>query len=160
MDNCLARMLVRCTATRVTAKDRKQRQAEAAGVLWAVKAKAKPGCPLSISPRDVRRFGKFRARSSTSSGDERSNRLSKGSLSRLAKIVARSTRCSRRQPIPCPQDFHVRCSRRGESPCGAKRAIHIVGRDVTLDGYDLTDLTVIIDNSALEPQRSAIAAPL
>ncbi len=33
------------------ANDRKQRQAEAAGVLWAVKAKAKPGRPLSLSQR-------------------------------------------------------------------------------------------------------------
>ena len=41
------------------ANDRKQRQAEAAGVLWAVKAKAKPGHPLSISQRRRnRRFGK------------------------------------------------------------------------------------------------------
>ena len=45
------------------ANDRKQRQAEAAGVLWAVKAKAKPGCPLSISQRRRnRRFGKIRAK--------------------------------------------------------------------------------------------------
>src|SRR6476660_3061484 len=45
------------------ANDRKQRQAEAAGVLWAVKAKAKPGRPLSISQRRRnRRFGKIRAK--------------------------------------------------------------------------------------------------
>ena len=45
------------------ANDRKQRQAEAAGVLWAVKAKAKPGRPLSISQRRRnRRFGKVRAK--------------------------------------------------------------------------------------------------
>src|SRR6187401_1382920 len=45
------------------ANDRKQQQAEAAGVLWAVKAKAKPGCPLSISQRRRnRRFGKIRAK--------------------------------------------------------------------------------------------------
>jgi IS5 family transposase len=44
------------------ANDRKQRQAEAAGVLWGVKAKAKPGRPLSISQRRRnRRFGKIRA---------------------------------------------------------------------------------------------------
>ena len=37
--------------------------AEAAGVLWAVKAKAKPGRPLSISQRRRnRRFGKIRAK--------------------------------------------------------------------------------------------------
>jgi len=45
------------------ANDRKQRQAEAADVLWAVKAKAKPGRPLSISQRRRnRRFGKVRAK--------------------------------------------------------------------------------------------------
>ena len=45
------------------ANDRKQRQAEAAGVLWAVKAKAKPGRPLSISQRRRNhRFGKIRAK--------------------------------------------------------------------------------------------------
>jgi len=45
------------------ANDRKQRQAEAAGVLWAVKAKAKPGRPLSISQRRRnRRFGRVRAK--------------------------------------------------------------------------------------------------
>jgi len=45
------------------ANDRKQRQAEAAGVLWAVKAKAKPGRQLSISQRRRnRRFGKIRAK--------------------------------------------------------------------------------------------------
>src|SRR6478752_594014 len=45
------------------ANDRKQQQAEAAGVLWAVKAKAKPGRPLSISQRRRNhRFGKIRAK--------------------------------------------------------------------------------------------------
>ena len=45
------------------ANDRKQRQAEAAGVLWAVKAKAKPGRPLSISQRRRNhRSGKIRAK--------------------------------------------------------------------------------------------------
>jgi transposase, IS5 family len=45
------------------ANDRKQRQAGAAGVLWAIKAKAKPGCPPSISQRRRnRRFGKIRAK--------------------------------------------------------------------------------------------------
>ena len=45
------------------ANDRKQRLAEAAGVLWAVKAKAKPGRPLSLSQRRRnRRFGKIRAK--------------------------------------------------------------------------------------------------
>ena len=45
------------------ANDRKQRLAEAAGVLWAVKAKAKPGCPLSLSQRRrTCRFGKIRAK--------------------------------------------------------------------------------------------------
>ena len=45
------------------ANDRKQRLAEAAGVLWAVKAKAKPGRPLSLSRRwRNRRFGKIRAK--------------------------------------------------------------------------------------------------
>src|SRR4029079_13771568 len=45
------------------ANDGKQGQAEAAGVLWAVKAKAKPGRPLSISQRRRnRRFGKIRAK--------------------------------------------------------------------------------------------------
>ena len=40
-----------------------EERAEAAGVLWAVKAKAKPGCPLSISQRRRnRRFGKIRAK--------------------------------------------------------------------------------------------------
>jgi transposase, IS5 family len=45
------------------ASDKKQRQAEAAGVLWAVKAKAKPGRQLSASQRRRnRRFGKIRAK--------------------------------------------------------------------------------------------------
>jgi IS5 family transposase len=45
------------------ANDLKQRLAEAAGVLWAVKAKAKPGRPLSLSQRRRnRRFGKIRAK--------------------------------------------------------------------------------------------------
>jgi IS5 family transposase len=45
------------------ANDRKQRLAEAAGVLWAVKTKAKPGCPLSLTQRRRnRRFGKIRAK--------------------------------------------------------------------------------------------------
>jgi IS5 family transposase len=45
------------------ANDMKQRQAETAGVLWAVKAKAKPGRQLSVSQRrGNRRFGKIRAK--------------------------------------------------------------------------------------------------
>jgi len=45
------------------ANDKKQRQAEAAGVLWAVKAKAKPGRQLSVAQRRRnRRFGKIRAK--------------------------------------------------------------------------------------------------
>ena len=45
------------------ANDRKQRLAEAAGVLWAVKAKAKTGRPLSLTQRrSNRRFGKIRAK--------------------------------------------------------------------------------------------------
>jgi IS5 family transposase len=45
------------------ANDKKQRQAETAGVLWAVKAKAKPGRQLSVSQRrGNRRFGKIRAK--------------------------------------------------------------------------------------------------
>jgi transposase, IS5 family len=45
------------------ASDKKQRQAEAAGVLWAVKSKAKPGRQLSASQRRRnRRFGKIRAK--------------------------------------------------------------------------------------------------
>ena len=45
------------------ANHRKQRRAEAAGVLWAVKAEAKPGRPLSLSQlRRDRRFGKIRAK--------------------------------------------------------------------------------------------------
>ena len=45
------------------ANDRKQRLAEAAGVVWAVKAKAKPGHPLSLTQRrSNRRFGKIRAK--------------------------------------------------------------------------------------------------
>src|SRR4029078_8780832 len=45
------------------ANDRKQQHAEEAGVLWAVKAKAKPGRPLSISQRRRNhRFGKIRAK--------------------------------------------------------------------------------------------------
>src|SRR6195952_5241142 len=45
------------------ANDRRQRQGEGAGVLWAVKAKAKPGRPLALSQRRRnRRFGKVRAK--------------------------------------------------------------------------------------------------
>src|ERR1700704_1988340 len=45
------------------ANDKKQRRAKAAGVLWAVKAKAKPGRPLSAAQRRRnRRFGKVRAK--------------------------------------------------------------------------------------------------
>jgi len=41
----------------------KKRAAEAAGVLWAVKEKAKPGCPLSEGQRaSNRRFGAVRAK--------------------------------------------------------------------------------------------------
>jgi len=46
------------------ASDEKKRQAEAAGVKWAVKEKAKPGRELSASQRRRnRRFGKVRAKS-------------------------------------------------------------------------------------------------
>ena len=45
------------------ASDAKQRAAEDAGVLWAVKAKAKPGRPLTTAQRRRnRRFGKIRAK--------------------------------------------------------------------------------------------------
>ena len=45
------------------ANDRKQRLAETAGVVWAVKAKAKPGCLLSLSQRRRKcRFGMIRAK--------------------------------------------------------------------------------------------------
>ena len=45
------------------ANNRKEQLAEAAGVLWAVKAKAKPGRTLSLTQRRRdRRFGKIRAK--------------------------------------------------------------------------------------------------
>ena len=48
------------------ASDEKKRAAEAAGVLWAVKEKAKPGRDLTKRQRARnRRFGKVRARSNT-----------------------------------------------------------------------------------------------
>jgi transposase, IS5 family len=45
------------------ASDRLKAQAEEAGVVWAIKAKAKPGVPLTEEQRaDNRRFGKVRAK--------------------------------------------------------------------------------------------------
>ena len=102
------------------ANDRKATAgAEAAGVLWAVKAKAKlPGCPLSISQRRRnRRFGKNphakgRARVP---GDEMPIRLShRFAIDGIAKNGAPGLRAARaRQPIPCPQDTRVRMKNTG-----------------------------------------------
>ena len=94
------------------ANDRKQRQAEAAGVLWAVKAKAKPGCPLSISQRRRnRRFGKIRAKVEhvfqvmKCQFGYRKVRY-RGIAKNGAQKGLRAARA--RQPIPCPQDTRVR----------------------------------------------------
>ena len=52
-----------CTATRATRATRRSARREAAGVLWAVKEKAKPGRELTKRQRARnRRFGKVRAK--------------------------------------------------------------------------------------------------
>ena len=99
------------------ANDRKQRQAEAAGVLWAVKAKAKPGCPLSISQRRRNRRFREKIRAKVEHvfrGDEMPIRLSQGSLSWHCQERRAGLRAARaRQPIPCPQDTRVRMKNTG-----------------------------------------------
>src|SRR3954465_2294344 len=98
------------------ANDRKQRQAEAAGVLWAVKAKAKPraptvdiATPTQPSVRENPRQGRARVPS-----DEMPIRLSQGSLSWHCQEQRAGLRAARaRQPIPCPQDTRVRMTNTG-----------------------------------------------
>ena len=88
------------------ANDRKQRQAEAAGVLWAVKTKAKPGRPLPTQPpvRENPRQGRARV-----PGDEMPVRLSQGSLSRHRQERRPGVHAvGARQPVSCPQDTCVR----------------------------------------------------
>ena len=100
------------------ANDRKQRQAEAAGVLWAVKAKAKPGCPLSISQRSTQPS----VREKSAPSVEHVFRVMKCQFRiyrkvryrGIAKNGAQSLRAARaRQPIPCPQDTRVRMKNTG-----------------------------------------------
>ena len=63
MDNLIREDDTAVYGDKAYANDNKQRQAEAAGVLWAVKAKAKPGRALTASQRRRNlRFGKIRAR--------------------------------------------------------------------------------------------------
>ena len=105
------------------ANDRKQRQAEAAGVLWAVKAKAKPGRPLSISQRPTQPSVRENPRQGRARvpGDEMPIRLHRKVRHRgIAKNGAQVHRPARaRQPIPCPQDTRVRMTNTGPSPpCG------------------------------------------
>src|SRR6478735_7672312 len=96
------------------ANDRKQRQAEAAGVLWAVKAKAKPttvdiATPTQPSVRENPGQGQARV-----PGDEMPIRLSQGSLSWHRQERRTGIRAARaRQPIPCPQDTRVRMTNAG-----------------------------------------------
>ena len=82
------------------ANERKQRLAEAAGVVWAVKAKAKPGRTLSLTQRRRnRRFGKIRAKVQHFPGDDVPVRLSQGSLSRHCQEWRSSSRYSRAPPV-------------------------------------------------------------
>ena len=86
------------------ANDRKQRQAEAAGVLWAVKAKAKPGRPLSISQRRRNRRVRENPRQGRARvpGDEMPIRLSQGSLSWHRQERRRFSHCSRSPTYSLP----------------------------------------------------------
>ena len=99
---------MRCTATR------KQRQSEAEGVLWAVKAKAKPGRPLSISQRRrSRRFGKIRAVEHVFRVMKCQFGYRKVRYRGIAKNGAQVFALLARQPIPCPQDTRVRMTNTG-----------------------------------------------
>src|SRR3954471_2239279 len=95
------------------ANDRKQRQAEAAGVLWAVKATRAPtvdiATPTQPSVRENPRQGRARV-----PGDEMPIRLSQGSVSWHCQERRAGLRAARaRQPIPCPQDTRVRMTNTG-----------------------------------------------
>jgi hypothetical protein len=93
---------------------KRRQRAAGRGVLWAVKAKAKPGRPLSISQRRRNRcVGKIRAQV------EHVFRMvkcqfgyRKGSLSRHRQKRRTGLRVARaRKPIPCPQDTCVRLTK-------------------------------------------------
>ena len=97
---------VRCTATRVMRATQKKRAAEAAGVSWAVKEKAKPGRPLTTAQRARnRRFGKVRAKvEHVFRVREMPVRLSQGALSRHRQERRAGVRAARaRQPLSRPR---------------------------------------------------------